>query len=51
MGGHHHGMWWRRPSLLDPRLDDLIELLGGVATILMAIDSKLEDIKTLLEGR
>jgi hypothetical protein len=44
-------MWWRRPSPLDPRLDDLIELLGGVATILMAIDSKLDDIKTLLEER
>jgi len=44
-------MWWTRPSPLDPRLEDVIELLGGVATILMAIDSKLDDIKTLLEER
>ena len=44
-------MWWRRPSTLDPRLDDLIELLGGVATILMEIDAKLENIQTILEER
>ena len=44
-------MWWSRPSEPDPRLDELVDLLAGVATILMAIDSKLEDIKTLLEER
>ncbi len=44
-------MWWSRPSEPDPRLDELVELLEGVATVLMEIDSKLEDIQTILEER
>jgi len=42
-------MWWSRPREPDPRLDELVELLEGVARLLMGIDSKLERIQTLLE--
>jgi hypothetical protein len=33
----------------DPRLDDVVELLQGVATILMEIDVKLDQIVRMLE--
>ena len=33
----------------DPRLDDVVELLNGLGTLLMEIDSKLERIARLLE--
>ena len=33
----------------DPRLDDVVELLHGVGTILMEIDAKLERIARMLE--
>jgi hypothetical protein len=42
-------MWWRRPSRGDPRLDDVVELLHGVATMLMEIDAKIERIARMLE--
>ena len=42
-------MWWRRVSPPDPRLDDVVELLQGVAIILMAIDVKLAQIVRMLE--
>jgi hypothetical protein len=42
-------MWRRRPSRRDSRLDDVVELLHGVATILMEIDAKLERIARMLE--
>ena len=42
-------MWWSRPSELELRLNEIVELLEGVARLLMGIDSKLERIQTLLE--
>ena len=44
-------MWWSRRYEPDRRLDELVELLEGVATILMEIDAKLENIQTILEER
>jgi hypothetical protein len=48
-GGDHYHMWWSRPA--DPGLGEIVELLEGVATILMEIDAKLEAIQTILEER
>ena len=42
-------MWWSRPFELELRLNEIVELLEGVARLLMGIDSKLERIQTLLE--
>ena len=42
-------MWWRRVPPPDPRLDDIVEVLQGVATILMEIDVKLAQIVRMLE--
>jgi hypothetical protein len=42
-------MWWSRSHEPDPRLDELVELLQGIARLLMGIDSKLERVQTLLE--
>jgi len=50
-GGHHHAIWWSRPFGPNRRLDELVELLEGIATILMVIDARLEDIRTILEER
>jgi len=35
----------------DPRLDDVVELLNGLGTLLMEIDSKLERIARMLEEK
>ena len=42
-------MWWTRVSRPDPRLDDVVELLQGVARILTEIDVKLAQIVRMLE--
>ena len=40
------GVWWRRESAT---LDDVVELLRGIDTILMKIDAKLVEIIQHLE--
>jgi hypothetical protein len=46
------GMWRRREQpLLRPQLDDVVEYLHILGTILMTIDSKLDDIIEILEAR
>jgi len=42
-------MWWTRVSPSDPGLDDVVELLQGLATIPMEIDVKLARIVRMLE--
>lgn len=38
----------RRPPVL-PQLDDVIELLRGIASMLMQVDAKLERVLSILE--
>jgi hypothetical protein len=40
-------VWWRRRP--GATLDDVVELLRGIGTILMKIDAKLDEVIRLLE--
>jgi hypothetical protein len=41
--------WRKRRPIPLPQLTDVVELLSGVGTILMAIDEKLDRIVSILE--
>jgi len=40
-------VWWRRERAT---LDDVVELLRGIGTMLMKIDAKLEEVIRYLDG-
>ena len=42
-------MWLSRPRRLLPQLDDVIEILEGLGTMLMQIDAKLERVLSTRE--